>query len=164
MGQIEIDITQVIEVVEINVSTGENSGGGVTLPISISDVTNLQDELDAKLESPIAISDVSGLSTELAGKAPITITYGRTISAATTLAATDLYKAIEFNSVADIDVAIGTDVPVGAWFHGMIIGAGIPNFTLGANQAINTVDLTGRTDFTFQRKNDIGGVQQYYVI
>jgi hypothetical protein len=48
---------------------------GVTLPIDISDVTDLQDTLDDKLESPIDISDVTDLQDTLDDKleSPIAI-------------------------------------------------------------------------------------------
>jgi hypothetical protein len=50
---------------------GGSSGGGVTLPIGISDVTLLQTALDGKASSTHthSVSDVSGLQTALDGKA-----------------------------------------------------------------------------------------------
>lgn len=50
-------------------------GGGVSLPINISDVNNLQNSLDNKANQPINISDVVNLQTSLNNKAnsPINI-------------------------------------------------------------------------------------------
>lgn len=57
--------------------TGLGAGGNVTLPINISDVTNLQSSLDGK--SPLVhthiIADTTGLQTALNGKAPTSHTH-----------------------------------------------------------------------------------------
>jgi hypothetical protein len=92
--------------------TGLGAGGNVTLPINISDVTNLQSSLDGKaaLVHTHIIADVTGLQTSLNGKAPTTHTHDAadittgTLSDARLPAATTALKGaakVDNNSAGD---------------------------------------------------------------
>lgn len=92
------------------------------------------------------------------------IQFGRTIIAAGTIEAADVGKMVKFNSASNLDQAVGTAMPVGSFVEFKIEGAGLPNFTVAAGQAIAAHTITGRKNVMLRRLEDISNVQQFDVL
>lgn len=76
-----------------------------------------------------------------------------------------LYKVVRFNDVAAIDVEL-VNMEVGDWFEGLILGAGLPNIIVGANQTLlnPSFDFTGVKNFIIRRLENDGATEIYEII
>ena len=64
----------------------------------------------------------------------------------------------------NMDITIGTSIPIGGWINFRIDGAGRPVFVAGAGQSINLHDLAGLQFCQIYRGADVSTTQMYYII
>ena len=133
---------------------------------SINDINQLQSALDGKSNTVHShlISNITNLQNELDARTPNIMVFGRLITTATTLATTDLFRELSINNPTNMNITIGTSIPIGGWINFRIDGAGRPVFVAGAGQSINLHDLAGRQFCQIYRGADVSTTQMYYII
>ena len=136
----------------------------------------------AQVVAPIAAADIARLDTVTGhsdntvihitseeraawnSKAENLIRLGRLITTNDTIIANDIFSLIEFNSVTNMQISIGTAIPIGGWIEGRIVGAGLPIFVAGANQQVIAHSLIGRQNCVLRRLANNGITEIYNVI
>ena len=136
----------------------------------------------AQVVAPIAAADIARLDTVTGhsdntvihitseeraawnSKAENLIRLGRLITTNDTIIANDIFSLIEFNSVTNMQISIGTVIPIGGWIEGRIVGAGLPIFVAGANQQVIAHSLIGRQNCVLRRLANNGITEIYNVI
>ena len=113
------------------------------------------------------IGAITGLQTELDGKANRLIEFKTAqITGDYTIIADDISKECVINTPTDIDITVGSAIPIGGSVFFRIVGAGLPAFIGTASQDITVPDLADRTFIELYRQEDdsVTGNQKYEVV
>ena len=134
----------------------------VVAPIAAADIARL-DTVTGHSDNTV-IHITSGERAAWNSKAENLIRLGRLITTNDTIIANDIFSLIEFNSVTNMQISIGTVIPIGGWIEGRIVGAGLPIFVAGANQQVIAHSLIGRQNCVLRRLANNGITEIYNVI
>src|SRR6056297_283259 len=83
-----------------------------------------------------------------------------------TIIADDVTKECVINTPTDIDITVGSGIPIGGSVFFRIVGAGLPVFVGTASQDITVPDLADRTFIELYRQEDdtVSGNEKYEVV